>query len=156
MRETMKSKMIPPRTAPINMAEGPCVAWGAETMVLVGVGVTMGKVIGTVVAEPGTNDAGSGMVVIEVERRTDGTNAPESVDARERFDAPESVEESSEFPNEETGDCTDEATGDCPNEVTGDCTDDATNEATGNCTDEATGDCPNEATGNWTNVSVSV
>ncbi|KAF8512906.1 hypothetical protein JB92DRAFT_2830576 [Gautieria morchelliformis] len=55
MRQT-KTNMIPPRTAPINVAEGPCVAWGAEGIVE-GVCVTAGEAIRVVVIE-GSNDPG--------------------------------------------------------------------------------------------------
>jgi hypothetical protein len=51
-RET-KENMIPPTTPPINVAEGPCVAWpgGPEAIVEVGVCATAGKVTGDVVTE---------------------------------------------------------------------------------------------------------
>jgi hypothetical protein len=64
-RETKKN-MIPPTTPPINVAEGPCVAWpgGAEAIVEVGVFATAGKVIGDVVAE-GTKDHDSGSDTVD-------------------------------------------------------------------------------------------
>jgi hypothetical protein len=85
--------MVPLMTTSINTAEGPCVAWGAEAIVEVGGHVV--TVTRTVIVESDrTNDPGSGVVVIEIKRSTDGANAPERVE----------------------GSC------DCPNEVNGDLT----------------------------------